>query len=246
MSRQEISLRGPMRALVVDDEELARDFLTRMLSRNDHIGEIQTCANISKALERIGEFRPDVLFLDIQMPGGSGFNLLESLSTKRAPVVIFTTAFAKFAAKAFDVQACDYLLKPFDEERVSLALDRAREALNHHAKRLRSPAKITVSLGNRTIRLAADEIDWMSAEDNYVRIHSGTQNVLVRSTLEKLERDLKDEVLLRVHRSWVVNTQRVKEIRRGNKRQYSVILEDGTAIRCSRRFKRRLRTMFDL
>jgi len=233
-----------MRAIVVDDERLARDFLTRMLAMSEQIDQIQTCASIAEAGEQIFRFRPDVIFLDIQMPGGTGFDLLERLKSGSAPVVIFTTAFAEFGPKAFDVQACDYLLKPFDEERLGLALDRAGEALRHHSRRFRSPTRITVPLGSRSVRLTAQDIDWMAAEDNYVRIHSGTQNLLVRSTLEKLERDLKDGTLLRVHRSWIVNINRVKEIRRGEKQQYSLILEDGTAIKCSRRYKRRLRTMF--
>ena len=191
-----------MRAIVVDDERLARDFLTRMLAMSEQIDQIQTCASIAEAGEQIFRFRPDVIFLDIQMPGGTGFDLLERLKSGSAPVVIFTTAFAEFGPKAFDVQACDYLLKPFDEERLGLALDRAGEALRHHSR-------------SRSVRLTAQDIDWMAAEDNYVRIHSGTQNLLVRSTLEKLERDLKDGTLLRVHRSWIVNINRVKEIRRG-------------------------------
>jgi two-component system LytT family response regulator len=215
-----------------------------MLARSEQIDQIQACASISEAGEQIIWFRPDVIFLDIQMPGGTGFDLLERLKHGTTPVVIFTTAFAQFAPKAFDVQACDYLLKPFDEERLALALDRAGEALRHNSRRFRSPTRITVPLGSRSVRLTAQDIDWMAAEDNYVRIHSGTQELLARSTLEKLERDLKDGTLLRVHRSWIVNINRVKEIRRGEKQQYSVILEDGTAIKCSRRYKRQLRTMF--
>ena len=246
MSGSECRQTKNLRVMLVDDEKLARDFLTRMLSKNESIREILGCASAVEARERIRQFRPDLVFLDIEMPGGSGFQLLEQLPSEDFPVVVFTTAFAQFATKAFDVQACDYLLKPFDEDRLLLALDRAKEAMENHAKSSRSPIRITVPLGNRVIRLAAHEIDWMSAEDNYVRIHWGKQTLLVRSTLEKLERGFKSEMLLRVHRSWIVNTKRVREVRRAANHQYSIVLEDGTAIKCSRRCKRRLRTALDL
>jgi two-component system, LytTR family, response regulator len=246
MSSSESRQTKKLRVMLVDDETLARDFLTRMLSKNESVQEILGCASAVEARERMRQFRPDLLFLDIEMPGGSGFQLLELLPSEDIPVVVFTTAFAQFAPQAFDVQACDYLLKPFDEDRLFLALDRAKEALENHARRSRSPIRITVPLGNRTVRLAAYEIDWMSAEDNYVRINCGKQSLLVRSTLKKLERDLKSEMLLRVHRSWIVNIKRVKEVRRNSNHQYSIVLEDGTAIKCSRRYKHRLRTAFDL
>lgn len=235
-----------LRVLVVDDEKLAREFLVRMLSRNECIQECVACGSVIEARERMKQLRPDVLFLDIEMPGGSGFQLLETLPAEDVPIVVFTTAFAEFALRAFDVQACDYLLKPFDEERLSLALDRAREALRSHARSARSPKRITLPLGDRTVRLAAHEVDWMSAEDNYVRIHSGKEEWLVRSTLGKLENAFRSRAFLRVHRSCVVNLSRIKEVRRGHNHLYSIILSDGAVVKCSRRYKRRLQTALDL
>jgi two-component system LytT family response regulator len=241
MNSSEFQRAGRLKALLVDDEKLAREFLARMLWKNESIQECVACRSAAEARERIKQFRPDILFLDIEMPEGSGFQLLDMLHSEELPIVVFTTAFAQFASRAFDVQACDYLLKPFDEDRLSLAIDRAKEALRNHSRSARTANKITLPLGDRTVRLAAHEIDWMFAEDNYVRIHCGKENLLVRSTLSKLERDFRSEVLLRVHRSCIVNINRVKEVQRDRNHQYSIILGDGTAVKCSRRYKRRLR-----
>ena len=235
-----------LRALLVDDEKLARNFLTRMLSRSEKVQEIVGCASAAEAREGIQEFQPDVLFLDIDMPGGSGFDLLEALPSVDSPILVFTTAYPQFASRAFDVQACDYLLKPFDEDRLSLALDRVQQALRNHTRAARSPRKISLQLGNSILRLSADEIDWISAEDNYVRIHRGNKSLLIRSTLNKLERDFRGELLLRVHHSCMVNMGRVREVRRSPNHQYSVVLGDGTTLPCSRRYKRRLRLALEL
>lgn len=235
-----------LRVMVVDDERLARNFLRHMLAKDDDIQEIQECSSASEARERIQQCCPDILFLDVKMPGLSGFDLLEKLSDEDQPVVVFTTAFADYAPRAFDIQACDYVMKPFDEDRLFLALDRAKEALRNQLRRARSPFRITVAERGRSVRLCADDIIWMAAEDNYVRICYGRETLLVRSTLNKLERDFKRNVLLRVHRSWIVNVNSVKEIRQSRNYQYSLVLSDGTAIMSSRRYKRSLRIAFQL
>jgi two-component system LytT family response regulator len=235
-----------LRALLVDDEKLARNFLARMLSRNEKIQESIACASAAEARERIKEFRPDLLLLDIDMPGGSGFDFLDSLPSRDVPIVVFTTAHPQFAPRAFDAQACDYLLKPFDEDRLALALERVQQALQNHTRAARSPRRISLPLGDRVLRLSADEIDWISAEDNYVRIHRGKETLLVRSTLNKLQRDFGCEPFLRVHRSHIVNINRVREVQRSRNHQYSLILADGTAIPCSRRYKLRLRLALEL
>jgi two-component system LytT family response regulator len=242
MNRREPQSAQELRVLVVDDEKLARNFLLRMLSKDEAIHQIEACGSVSEARRCMQQFHPDILFLDVQMPGASGFQLLEMLPSGEHPVVVFTTAFAQFATRAFDVQACDYLLKPFDEDRLFLALDRAREALKNHLKRVRSPMRITVPLGDRAVRLSADEIDWMAADDNYVRICCGKKTLMVRSTLERLERDLKSEMLLRVHRSWIINLKSVKEVRYNCNHQYALIMADGTTVTCSRRYKHLLRS----
>lgn len=134
-----------LRVMLVDDEGLARNFLRRMLAKDDDIQEIQECSSASEARERIQQCCPDILFLDVKMPGLSGFDLLEKLSEEDQPVVVFTTAFANYAPRAFDIQACDYVMKPFDEDRLFLALDRAKEALRNQLRRARSPFRITVA-----------------------------------------------------------------------------------------------------
>jgi DNA-binding LytR/AlgR family response regulator len=235
-----------IRVMIVDDERLAQSFLRRILEKDHHIREIQACSTGSEALERMQQFRPDILFLDIKMPGLSGFEVLAELPEEDQPVVVFTTAFADYAPRAFDIQACDYVMKPFDEDRVFLALDRAKEALRNQLRRARSPFRITVADGRRNVRLCADEVVWMAAEDNYVRICCGRETLLVRSTLNKLERNFKRDVLLRVHRSWIVNVNRVKEIRQSRNYQYTLVLSDGTAIVSSRRYKSSLRIAFQL
>lgn len=246
MNRGGARLTQKLRVMLVDDERLARNFLRHMLAKDDDIQEIQECSSASEARERIQQCCPDILFLDVKMPGLSGFDLLEKLSDEDQPVVVFTTAFADYAPRAFDIQACDYVMKPFDEDRLFLALDRAKEALRNQLRRARSPFRITVAERGRSVRLCADDIIWMAAEDNYVRICYGRETLLVRSTLNKLERDFKRNVLLRVHRSWIVNVNSVKEIRQSRNYQYSLVLSDGTAIMSSRRYKRSLRIAFQL
>ena len=246
MNPRHAGLTRKLRVMLVDDEALARSFLRRILAKDEDIDEIQACSSAGEALEQIRQCRPDILFLDVKMPGLSGFELLETLPVEDQPVVVFTTAFANYAPRAFDIQACDYVMKPFDEDRLFLALDRAKEALRNQLRRARSPFRITVAGGGRNIRLSADDIVWMAAEDNYVRICCGKETLLVRSTLNKLERDFKRDVLLRVHRSWIVNVNRVKEIRQSSNYQYALVLSDGTAIMSSRRYKRSLRAAFQV
>lgn len=229
-----------LRVLVVDDEKLARDFLVRMLARFESIQTCMATSSLAEAKANLHQHHPDILFLDIEMPGGSGFELLDGSTPEESPITIITTAYPQFGPKAFDVQACDYLLKPFDQERLSLALDRAEEAMKSRRRTARSERKITLPVGPRTVRLAAHEIDWIEAEGNYVHIHTPKERLFCRSSLGKLQRHLQSRMLLRVHRSYVVNIHRIKEIKRSENRHYSLILRDGTTVKCSRRCRRRL------
>jgi two-component system, LytTR family, response regulator len=237
---------GGLRVLVVDDEKLARDFLVRMLSRDARVQSCFSAPDISQAAIKLRQNSPDVIFLDIQMPGGSGFEFIEKLAVEDVPVVIFTTAYPQFAPRAFDVQACDYLLKPFDEERLAVALGRAAEAIKNQRRTAKTEKKVTLTIGARTLRIAAHEISWMAAEGNYVRIHSGSESLFLRSSLGKLQREFRSKFLIRVHRSSIVNILRIKEMNRNDKRCYSLVLSDGTRLKCSRRCQARLRLALKL
>jgi two-component system LytT family response regulator len=212
-----------------------------MLSRDARVHSCFAVSNIAQAGIKLRQSSPDVVFLDIQMPGGSGFDFIEMLAAEDVPVVIFTTAHPQFAPRAFDVQACDYLLKPFDEERLTVALERAAEAIKNQRRTAKTEKKVTLTVGSRTVSIAAHEVNWIAAEGNYVRIHTARESLFLRSGIGKLQREFRSKFLIRVHRSCVVNILRVREVSRDDKHCYSLLLSDGTLLKCSRRCQVRLR-----
>jgi two-component system LytT family response regulator len=197
--------------LIVDDEPLARRFLRRLLERDGGVGEIRQCANGLEARAEITRAPPDILFLDVEMPGLSGADLLGSLPTEATPVTIFTTAYSRHAIRAFELAACDYLLKPFDEARFAKALMRAKSALEA-SRRARGGARLAVRLGDRTVLYAADQVLAVSSEDNYIHIRVEGRVFLQRSTLAAVEWALRGSGFLRVHRRFLVNMARVRAI----------------------------------
>jgi two-component system LytT family response regulator len=217
------------------------------------IGE---CGDSQKAINLIQERNPDLLFLDIQMPGVDGFGVLESLPPKNAPAVIFVTAFDQYALRAFDVHALDYLLKPFDRARFRRALDRARAQIRHQAgavldhristlldnlgNKPKHMDRVVIKSAGRIMFLRTDEIDWIEAADNYVRLHVGMESHLLRETLGSLEGRLDASKFMRIHRSTVVNIDRMKELQPWFHGDYVVILEDGTRLNLSRTYRDRV------
>jgi DNA-binding LytR/AlgR family response regulator len=238
--------RGPAPAwkpsvLIVDDEPLARRYLKRLLARDGGVGEIRQSANGLEAGAAIALARPDIMFLDVEMPGLSGADLLGSLSPRDAPVTVFTTAYSQHAIKAFELEACDYLLKPFDEARFAKALQRAKAAARAAARRAGRGAKLSVQAGGRTVLLNAREILLVSAEDNYVRIRVEGRAFLHRATLTAVETALHDPDFLRVHRGVLVNMAHVVEIAPLDQRRLHLVLRDGATAPVSRRFRDRVR-----
>lgn len=245
-----------IRTLIVDDETLARRRIRRLLTAESDVEVIGECADPQQAISAIQDRNPDLVFLDIQMPGVDGFGVLESLGPRSAPAVIFVTAFDQYALRAFDVHALDYLLKPFDRTRFRKALDRARAqirrqavpALDQHistllanlASRPKHMDRVVIKSAGRIMFLRTDEIDWVEAADNYVRLHVGAEAHLLRETLSALEARLDSSRFMRIHRSTVVNVDRMKELQPWFHGDYVVILENGTRLNLSRTYRDRV------
>ncbi|PWT94501.1 MAG: DNA-binding response regulator [Blastocatellia bacterium] len=244
-----------IRALVVDDEPLARRRLRKLLSRDVEVEVIGDCANGYEAIDAINQQAPHLVFLDVQMPEVDGFAVLEKLDQDAMPFVIFVTAYDKYALKAFEVSAVDYLLKPFDKKRFEQALQRAktrlfseREGVNQETLALLKELKarslclerLLIKSGGRAFFLKTDEIDWIAAEGKYVRIHVGKESYLFREGMTVIEQQLDPRKFLRVHRSHIVNIDRVKELQPWFNHEYRVVLHDGTKLILSRSCRKKL------
>ncbi|HYM62810.1 MAG TPA: LytTR family DNA-binding domain-containing protein, partial [Thermoanaerobaculia bacterium] len=225
----------------VEDEPLARRRLRRLLAARDDIEVIGAAADGDEALSMIASLGPDLLFLDIQMPGMGGFDVLAELGGKGRPAVIFTTAYDQFALRAFEVHALDYVLKPFDEERLSAALDRALPLIRSSTTGSEWTQRFIVRSAGRILFLRAEDIDWIAAAGNYVYLHAAGVSHLIRATLKTIERKLDPERFLRIHRSAIVNIDAVREVIPASHGDCELLLRDGSRIACSRTFSERLR-----
>ena len=240
-------LNEKIRALIIDDEPYARDRVRQLLETHPRIEIIGECGDGLTALAMIKERAPDLLFLDIRIPELDGFEVLERTEPGRMPVVIFFTAYDQYAIRAFEACALDYLLKPCDEERFVKAVQRAEAQLSLTSKEPQAVPwvkkdldRIVVKSGGRVYFLTAKEIDWIEAQGNYVRIHLGRVSYLLRESLNQLELELDPHGFVRIHRSTLVNVERIKELQPMFHGQYTVILRDGTEITMSRRYRHKL------
>ena len=231
----------PLRAIIVDDEELARGFLREMLETHPDIAIVAECPNGFEAVKAIGENSPDLLFLDVQMPKLDGFEVLELIDP--GPVVIFVTAYDQYAMRAFDAHAVDYLLKPFTRERFEKALERARMRLGEQAPKpdlaaARSPEerpeRIVVKDGPRVHVIPVDKLDYVEAQDDYVALHSAGKSYLKQQPIASLESLLDPARFVRIHRSVIVNLERVARIEPYGKESRLAILSDGARLPVSR------------
>ena len=249
---------GVLTALVVDDEPLARELLRELLAGLPGVTVVAECANGFEAVQAIAQKAPDVVFLDVQMPKLDGFEVL-SLLPKREdgrPAVVFVTAYDQYAVKAFEANAVDYLLKPFDRARLAAALERVRSRLaaGHAAPppglaaEARDPARpvsrVVVRDGANITVLPVATIDWVKAEDDYVLLRAGGRDHLKAETLARLEAQLPKDRFLRIHRSYLVNLDRLIRLDAGAGGAPSAILRDGTELPVSRAGARRLRERF--
>lgn len=227
-----------IRALVVDDEPLARSNVLLLLRKDAEIEIIGECASALEGLEQIRKLHPDLVFLDVRMPEYDGFDVLEMLGRDAPPAIIFVTAYDQYALKAFDTGALDYLLKPFSNARFARALERAKERV---ARRGTSPARLerlTVKNAGRVLFLPAADIDWIEAADYYASLHVGAKIHLVRRSMNELESDLDPARFCRIHRSTIVNLDRVRELRFDSDGEYELVLADRTRLRLSRRYRK--------
>jgi two-component system LytT family response regulator len=247
--------------MVVDDEPLARARIRELLKRDSDIGLVEECGDGFEAVQAMQSELPDLVFLDIQMPEKDGFSVIDEIGIERMPVVIFVTAYDQYALRAFQVCALDYLLKPFDEKRFEQTLARAKTQIRTaqvgrdggdrlHASlfslmeqwhaQSKYVERVLVKTSGRFFFLNASEIDWIKAEGNYVRLAVGKSSYLLRETVNNLERQLDPARFLRIHRSTIVNIDRIKEIQQTFHGEYTVVLRDGTELRLSRRYREKL------
>ncbi|HEU5220126.1 MAG TPA: LytTR family DNA-binding domain-containing protein [Gemmatimonadales bacterium] len=241
--------------LLVDDEPLARERLRALLDQEPDLRIAGECASGRTAVKAIQEKRPDLVFLDVQMPGLDGFGVVEQIGAGRMPAIVFVTAFDQYALKAFEVHAIDYLLKPFDRERFQATLAHARESirlraggvdramtalLDSLAARRRYADRLLVKLSGKERLVPVDEVDWLEAAGNYVRIHAGGERLLLRETMASLEERLDPDRFARIHRSTIVNLERVKELEPWFHGDYVVRLKDGQKLTRSRSHRPRL------
>lgn len=244
------------RVVIVDDEPIAREGIRTQLAREPAVEIVAECGDGLEAVETIREFAPDLLFLDVQMPGMSGFEVMHAVGPDVVPAVIFVTAYDKYALQAFDVNAVDYLLKPFDTERFQKAFQRAliqiqrstTATINENLKALLESIKpgarylerLVVKSKGRIFFLPVAEIDWIESADNYVSLHAGRETHLIRETLTSLETKLNPEEFLRLRHAAIVNVKRIRELRPLFKGEYEIVLQNGTKLTSSRRYRRRL------
>ena len=241
-----------IRTLIVDDEPLARKKILTFLAEEQDVEICAECANGLEAVDAIRTYNPDLIFLDIQMPEMDGFEVIRSFESTALPCVIFITAYDQYAIQAFENHALDYLLKPFNRERFKTALNRARDILHNKQlqnvneqmlrllTQLENPKKYTdrivIKSSQRIFFLPVSEIDWLGAAGNYVEIHSGKETHLIRDTLSHLETTLDSHHFIRIHRSAMVNIDRIQEIQPDSS-DYLIILKSGHKISMSRNYK---------
>jgi two-component system, LytTR family, response regulator len=257
--------------MIVDDEPLARASLRLLLGADPSVAIIAEAGSGPEAVTLISEHQPDLLFLDIQMPGMNGFDVLAKIDAASIPAIIFVTAFDQYALKAFEVHALDYLLKPFDDARFEKALSQAKlqieqreinklsrklfalledreegqdeQRVEPRAEPTRYLTRLMIKSASRIFFLKVEEIDWIGAEDYYVNLHVGRKSHLLRETMNDLEAKLDPDKFLRIHRSSIVNLDRVKEMHAHFNGDYVVILHDGTELKLSRSRREQLQSV---
>lgn len=250
----------PLRALIVDDEPLAREGVRMLIGSDPEISIVGEVDNGRDAVTAIVEHHPDLVFLDVQMPEQDGLSVLRQIPKDRLPIVVFVTAFDRYAIDAFEAHALDYLLKPVEADRFAVTIARVKSRFRERelsgiTDRLLALMKDTESLtgqqktyiervpvpyAGKVQIVPVATIDWVEAEDDYVRLHVGKSSHLIRKTLSAFEAELDPRQFIRIHRSHIVNASCIKELRPQGQGQYSVVLSDGTELKLSKTFKDRV------
>jgi two-component system LytT family response regulator len=241
--------------LVVDDEPLGREAVRVFLKADPEIEVIGECETGRQTVEAIARHNPHLVFLDVQMPDLDGFSVVDAVGPQQMPLTIFVTAYDKYALRAFDVHAMDYLLKPFDETRFFKALDRAKNHLrkgrwDHLGDKLEEllrerqgssyAERFVIKSSGKVVFLKSGEIDWIEAEGNYLRLHVGKDSYLQRGTMNSVQERLDPKRFVRIHRSTIVNVEKVKELRPWPTGEYVVLMHNGKELTLSRGFKEQL------
>lgn len=272
LKQQSTEVSKPIRVIVVDDEPIVRTGIRKLLAEEKDVTLVAECPDGKAAIEAIKKKSPDIVFLDVQMPEVDGFHVIKSLNPKKLPIIIFITAYDRYAVKAFELHALDYLLKPFGDERFKQALERARSSLGlknqvdlnsrmfkmleslrenqetlEEATQLLKGQKETAYLNHIAIKssgkisiIKIEEIHWIESADNYVRIHVHGGVHLLREKISDLERSLDPTKFVRIHRSAIVNIDRIKELKPLFHGDYLVVLHDATQLNLSRNYRDRL------
>jgi two-component system LytT family response regulator len=248
-----------MKVLIVDDEAVARRRIRRLLAGESDIAIVGECGDGASALRAIANDRPDLVFLDVQMPELDGFAVVRAAVPLGLRGVVFVTAYDRYALRAFDVHAIDYLLKPFSRERFSLALGRARDRLERRAangqmaallehlrKTPRHPARVAVRTGDRLVVVDWRDVDWIEAADNYVKLHVGAKTHILRETLASIEKQLDPARFARIHRSAIVQLDRIAELHPASHGDVDIVLRNGTRLGVSRTWRARVEQLIGL
>jgi two-component system LytT family response regulator len=250
-----------IRAIIIDDESLAREKVKLFAEGETDIEIVDQCSNGHEAIASCIKFKPDLLFLDIQMPEINGFEVLQHLSTNILPGIIFITAYDEFALHAFEFHALDYLLKPFDRGRFQKSVAHARTALRSISETETTTEQIKVLLNSiqqnsnrlerlivktngRIIFLRIEEIDWMEAAGNYVKLHVGNETHMIRETMNGLEQQLNPQKFIRIHRSTIINIEKIKELEPFFNGEYKVLLSNNAQVILSRNYRESFTKLF--
>ncbi len=249
-----------IRVLIVDDEKPAREKIKLLLKNQPDIETIGESANGGEAVDQIRSLNPDLIFLDIQMPVLDGFGVLETIDPARLPVIIFVTAFDQYAIQAFEANAIDYLLKPYDENRFNRSLMKARhflqpqfredlqKQLQHfldHVNPIRPyRERVVIKTDEGFILIKTGDIDWIEAAENYVNVHAGKETHLIRKTMRETEKQLDPDKFIRIHRSMIVNIEKIKHAKRWFNGEYQITLLNGTILTSSRGYSERIQSLF--
>jgi two-component system LytT family response regulator len=250
-----------IRTIISDDEPLAREKLRILLASEAGVRIVAECRDGRQTIDALRTYKPDLLLLDIQMPGADGFQVLSTIPADDMPLVVFTTAYDQYAIRAFETHAVDYLLKPFDHERLHKAIERTRSELlktndREMTQRIldllassrvesRVAKRLVIKAAGRVVFLDVEEIDWVEAAANYVKLHVGRESHLLRESIGRISERLDPDRFVRVHRSTIVNVRRIKELQPCNSGEYIVVLKDGKELSCSRGYRTELHHLIE-
>ena len=241
---------GPLlRAMIVDDEPLCRRRVQEMIDHHEDVHVVAECRDAAEALQTMAAARPDVLFLDVEMPRGSGFELLAALDPHDRPAVIFVTAHGSYAVEAFSVRAVDYLVKPFTAARFADSLDRAREFVRrrnprqHPSPNAYAATRVAIRTAAGVTFLRSEDVSWLEAAGNYVRVHAGKETHLVRDTMNRLESTLDPSRFARIHRSTIVNVDRIVQAIPAFGRAFVIVLKDGARLKLAAHYRPNLQRL---